>query len=496
MTKATGASLDELRKATDPLFQGDSPVPIYPWKHGKGQVNRVYLLTAAQNATPVHPDWWRVIQQICKHRRAVLCVLPIRYKNPTSAWTGSQKNAEHWVAEVSEHLVSVRADLNENVKLLGDIKIQPTAADPLTGFEAVSGASSAIVAHTKIQTRTIATPQNRMAKILMTSGACTLENYSDTRAGRVGAFHHSLSAVLVEVVNGKRFHIRRIHFDTRSKSAIDSARGEQYFTDRVQQAPRALGLITGDWHDPFTDKKVITATFGSGGMIAACRPKNVIFHDSTDGYPVNPHHRKNPFNRVAKRFGGLDSVRASLESLRTFIEKYTIKDTQNVVVTSNHDDFLTRYIVDMDWREDPTNAEWYLETALHMVRNTRITGKGTEYPNAFTYWMRRYALPQTRILDEDESFMLGSHECGMHGNRGPNGARGSIRNLRRIGVKTITGHPHSPGEDEGCTQVGTSTGLRLEYNAGPSSWHQAHCALDANDKRQLLFIIDGKFRAP
>ena len=91
--------------------------------------------------------------------------------------------------------------------------------------------------------------------------------------------------------------------------------------------------------------------------------------------------------------------------------------------------------------------------------------------------------------------MLASYECGMHGNRGPNGARGSIRNLRRIGVKTITGHPHSPGEDEGCTQVGTSTGLRLEYNAGPSSWHQAHCAVNDDGKKQLIFIIDGKYRA-
>ena len=73
---------------------------------------------------------------------------------------------------------------------------------------------------------------------------------------------------------------------------------------------------------------------------------------------------------------------------------------------------LTRHIVYADWREDPANAEWYLETALHMVRNTKMTKRGTEYPNAFTYWMRRFDIPQTRILDEDESFMLASYECG------------------------------------------------------------------------------------
>ena len=50
----------------------------------------------------------------------------------------------------------------------------------------------------------------------------------------------------------------------------------------------------------------------------------------------------------------------------------------------------------------------------------------------------------------------------MHGDKGPNGARGSIRNLRRIGIRSVIGHTHSPGIDEGCYQVGTSTRLRLE----------------------------------
>lgn len=487
-----GATLDDLRKVTDPFHEGDSPVSVFPWHFGNA---KTLFVVAAQNATPVHPEWWRVIQRICEHRGAQLIVLPFRYLNPTSKWIGSQEGAANWAPETAAYLFSQRRALNENLMLLGDIKIQPTAADPLRGFEAITGASSGIVAHTKIQTRTIATPQNRMAKILMTSGACTVENYSDTRAGRVGEFHHSLSGVLVEIVNRKRFHMRRIHFDARTKSATDACRGERYYAGEVAAAPPALALITGDWHDPFTDKGVIKATFGPGGMVEVARPRHIVYHDATDGYPVNPHHARNPFPKIAKRFSGLDSVRTSLESLRDFLRDHTVKGAENVIVCSNHDDFLQRYIINADWREDPVNAEWYLETALHMVRNTKLTKRGTEYPNPFVYWMRSYGLPQTRVLSGDESFMLGGHELSLHGDRGPNGARGSIRNLRRIGVKTITGHPHSPGEDEGCTQVGTSTGLRLEYNGGPSSWMQAHCFLNDDQKRQLAFIIDGSFRA-
>jgi len=91
--------------------------------------------------------------------------------------------------------------------------------------------------------------------------------------------------------------------------------------------------------------------------------------------------------------------------------------------------------------------------------------------------------------------MVGGIELGMHGNRGLNGSRGSIRNLRRIGVKSVIGHSHCPGIDEGCYQVGTSTRLRLDYNHGASSWLNAHGIVHADGKRQIVVIVDGNWRA-
>jgi hypothetical protein len=58
----------------------------------------------------------------------------------------------------------------------------------------------------------------------------------------------------------------------------------------------------------------------------------------------------------------------------------------------------------------------------------------------------------------------------------------------------VIGHSHQPGIDEGAYQVGTSTGLRLEYNQGPSAWLNAHCVVYASGKRSLLFVIDGEWR--
>jgi hypothetical protein len=85
-------------------------------------------------------------------------------------------------------------------------------------------------------------------------------------------------------------------------------------------------------------------------------------------------------------------------------------------------------------------------------------------------------------------------EIGYHGDRGPNGARGSRNAFSKIGVKTVIGHSHSPGIRDGAYQTGTSSRLKLEYNSGPS-WLHTHCVIYPNGKRSLINIIDGKWRA-
>lgn len=485
-----GRTLDDARALVDPFHPGDSPSIVFPWRPIRGA--RRYLFTAAQNSTPVHPEWWRVLQVIAKESGAVIRVIPFRYKNPTSAWKGSQENRGDWARELDGLLVSERVALNENLSVLADIKIQPTNSDPvgLGDLNAVSGASSAIVGHPKIQTRSIATPQNRMAKLLMTSGACTESNYSDTRNGRVGAFHHSLSAVMVEL-DGKRFYARRIHFDAKTRSATDSALGIRYTARGAAPAPRPGALVTGDLHNDFSDPAAVAAT---DRMIAWTRPRKVVWHDASDGYAVNHHHGKNPFYKIAKRNSGRDDVRAEIERLVEFYRARADVDIEHVLAASNHtDDHLARWLAENDWRTDPVNAVFYLEVALMTAKATRMGKGGTEYPSPFKVLMDAAGLPNVRVLNRDESLIVADVALDMHGDKGPNGSRGSIRNLRRIGVKSVIGHGHSPGEDEGSTQVGTLSQLRREYNDGPSSWLHANAFVSDEGKRQLACIIDGEY---
>lgn len=453
---------------------------------------RTFIVTSAQNATPVHPEFFACLQRFAKARKAALLVIPIRYKNPTSQWTGSQANAERWAKEVTPYLWNVRRVLADGLILLGDIKTQPTASEPLTGFDAITGAASAILGHTKLQLKCVATPQHRMAKILTTTGACTVPNYTDSKRGKVGAFHHTLAAVVVEI-DGPRYHLRHIHFDKATESFIDLDR--RYYADKVTAAPEPHALVMGDTHVDFIDPDVERATFGPTGIVKSLKPGNLIWHDLLDGYSVNPHHAGNPFNRIAKGLNDRASVSAEVGRAAQFVRDKTDKNLTSWVVASNHDDFLRRWVVTHDWKSDAENAEFYLSLALKMVRGTRLTEKGTETPSPLALVFPQLVdMTRINLLNVDESLMMGGIELSMHGERGPNGSRGSAKNLRRIGVKSVIAHSHTPEISEGCYQVGTSTSLRLEYNSGPSAWLNAHCLVHADGKRQLLFIIDGHWR--
>lgn len=491
--------LDDFKAAHDPTFRHEYVGETYHRKINWKKTRRV-IVVSAQNATPAHPEWWAILNFMASDLNAELLVIPLRYKNATSVWTASQKNAEWYAPELRPYLWNVSEDMNENAMVLGDLKTQPTSSAPLTGAETLSRASSAIVGHTRAASQSVPTPQSSMAKWMMTSGAVTLPNYSDTRVGRLGQFHHSLSAVLVELAGPKRFYMRRLNYSESTKRVIDL--GVAYYAGRKEVAPPSLALVMGDTHVRFVDPAVMSATFGVGGIVERTRPMNLVWHDLLDAHTVNPHHAKNPFADLAKWLSGRASVNDETDEALEFLNARTQQaialtnneHLQSTVVPSNHDDMLGRWIMSEDWKKiTAENRIFYLETALMMAKGTKMTDTGISIPDPFVTLVNAAGIPNARALTGGEEFVLADVALHLHGDDGPSGARGSRKNLRRIAVKTIIGHSHSPGEDEGCVQTGTSTRLVAEYTGPVGSWLNTHCDLNADGKRQLITMIDGEF---
>lgn len=457
---------------------------------------KTYIFTAAQNATPVHTPFWSALHHLAEFYSAEIVVSGYRYKNPTSQWTEAQQANDHWADELEEYLYQTRATINESLEFMGDVFPQATAVRPLSGFETITGERSCIIPHPKIQLATVATPAHKYPKIMATTGAVTIENYTKSKAGKLGEFHHSLGAIIVQVGEDQGFSLRQISalkngsfYDIGEQGVIKvDAKG-------VTKGHRLAGLVMGDTHVDFVDPGVVAATFENDkSIVGVGDPGWLVWHDLIDLYSRN-RHANNPFIEVAKGRDGTASVHDELVRGWKFHDAMT-RSKRSAIVPSNHTNArLDRYMQDTDWREDPTNAEFYLETALHMIRTLRTTENGHSYDDPFVHWGKHLSRAKNvRFLNYDESFCIAGVECQYHGHIGPGAARGmSLTNMRRIGTKTVFAHGHTPGTEEGAMMAGTSTRLRLGYNSGPSAWMNSHVAIYPNGKRTHLFIHDGKW---
>lgn len=459
-----------------------------------------YVITSAQNDTPVHQKFFSTLLNYCEHNDAKLLVIPYRYRNPTSIWTPNNKDAERWAEELMPHLCDAEVRLSNNLLVMGKIKIQPTAIQPLSGFDGYTGIDSAIFGHPKIEMKTVPTPSKQLPKILATTGCVTIPNFTDSKAGWKGDFHHSLAAIIIEIEDANIFHIRHIHADRVTGAFYDLTKF--YTLNEVTDGHRVAALVTGDTHAEFIDEKVKKATYtNEDSMLHTLKPEIRILHDVEDFYARNHHHRGNDVISIGKHFYGRNNVEEALQKTADFIDETTHPEIVNVVVKSNHDEAFDRWLREADPKTDPENARFYYYMKYNQTKNIRMTATGFSTIDAFEFWCNNpdeqtglRSLDQTKFLKRDESFVVAGIELGFHGDMGPNGTRGSIRNFAKIGPKTVIGHSHTPGIYEGCYQVGVSARLDLSYVSGPSSWLHTHCIIYPDGTRTLINIIDGKWR--
>ena len=456
--------------------------------------SQLYFITAAQNATPMHDGFFSAITKAwVKDTGGELVILPMRYQNPTSRWTDSQKNAEYWLVP-DELLYNQRKKLNQSLVLIGDVKIRPTAHDPLSGFESITHGESGIFAHTKLRMTTIPTPQNKAPKILTTTGAITVPNYTDSKAGKKGEFHHVQGGVIVEIVNNKKFHLH--HINCRKSDGAFIWLDKAYYPDgTVTRAPAYEAIVFGDAHVRFADPDVVDATFCKGGLVDVLNPHSLIWHDLLDAYSVNVHHRGNPFIKLAKQRANYHVAEDEVHEAIEFLQGKG-KGRKNFIIPSNHNDMLSRWVIQEDWKKDiaTENIEFYLETALQMARSAKMTDIGADYVDAFGYWVNQLkGNSDITPIKMRESLTIREIELALHGHKGPGGARGTIKNFGAIGVKLITGHGHSPAIWNGHYRDGTMTRLTAEYVDGPNAWLNTHCSIDGFGKRHHHTCIDGTF---
>jgi hypothetical protein len=448
-----------------------------------------FLITCAVANCHADPGFLAACERWCEERQGAIIVNPVRYANPRTREEETEtRKGEWWEPALAPYMLESELRPHPYLSIM-PTKIQATSPNPLPPrMGGRTQARSAVFGHPQLCMRTVPTPQEKLPKILYSSGAVTQKFYSETYAGDMAEFHHTHAAVIAEI-RGDRFHLREVTWDGEKFIDIDRA----YYADRIEDAGPPAALVMGDIHSGSgkVDPEVMAATFGPDGLYDTVLPDNLVLHDLADNLAVNPHESHKQLSRaaLARKAGGLNAE-AEIQRVADWLNGVP-HEAQIVVVPSNHDEFLMRWLEAGERGVLPENRMFYHWLSYQMLAAHE---RDSEFPLALEVALNGKLAPGVRFLKIDESFRLNGVELGMHGHLGPNGARGSLRNLSQIGTRFITGHVHSPGIWQGGYAVGIACLYRMGYNLGPSGWLHTHSLLHENGRRQMIHIIGEYFR--
>jgi hypothetical protein len=110
-----------------------------------------FIISYAQNATKIHDKFFENMKSYAKFIDADIHIIAGRYRNPTSIWSINNENDEWWANDVIPYLDANRHNIHKYVSILSDIKIQPTAVNPMTGMQGVSGVNSCVFGSPRVQ---------------------------------------------------------------------------------------------------------------------------------------------------------------------------------------------------------------------------------------------------------------------------------------------------------------------------------------------------------
>ena len=488
------------RIRTVPLKLKDKVKPIVGGVVEPQDVKRVaakgkrFVFTAAQNNTHVHDNFLKSLKVFCNERGAELFISRFSYnktgfQNLSKAGEGDEL---FYDARIKPYQFDSRMEITPNLSFCGELNILPTADNPLSGFDNYTRHASCIIPHTKVQMKSVATLPEDQPKILYTTGAVTLRNYIQKKAGQKADFHHVFGATYVELAEDGAHFVRQLIADDNGEF-YDLT---DYFTpEGVTHGHQVEAINYGDIHIEKSDDSILDISFHNpDSILNTLNPKYQFVHDLIDFESRNHHNIKDPFHWAKMYHEKKDRVEDCIAQAAGFLNSIERLGAHTVVVESNHDLALKKWLATANVQTDPVNAEFFHRASF--ILHNAIAG-GVKDFSIFEHLVREFpGLERTSFLRENDSFKIaGEVECGLHGHLGPNGARGNPRNLRHLGRKANTGHTHSAGIVDGVYTAGVTGKLDMDYNKGPSSWSHSHIVTYPNGKRTIITIKNDKWRA-
>ena len=441
-----------------------------------------FVITTAVTGCEVHKGFYQNLRRYCEENNALLLILPSTDPAAIAGWAGM----DPCLRANGEQIVMQDLALNNNI-WISSIKLSAKQIDPITGLGRIGQRhGSFIYASPKQRLKLIATSNTgKLPKALMTTGAITkpdynTERYMSERTAYISTMDHVIGAVIVELEPNGHYHFRQIQAE-KSGNFVDL--GKYYKLEGTSTlTPEAI--VLGDYHagetDPVAEKAFLE-------VIQELKPRTIVFHDMFNGLSINHHEKHQHILKAIRAMNDELNLEAEIKKVSDALNMYSPLAEELIVVKSNHDEFLSRYLEEGMYIKDPHNLRISLRLALAMLDGLDPLKEGTA--------MCGLKAKNVKWLQRDEDYKVARVELGAHGDLGGNGSRGNLRSMEHSYGNSVNGHSHTPEILRGCYQVGTLSYLKLDYNRGPSSWLQTSCLVYPNGSRQLINAIDGKWRA-
>lgn len=393
----------------------------------------------------------------------------------------------------------------------GEMNILPTATNPLSRLEDYNGRNSNIIPHAVHAMESIASLPDEATKFNFATGGITLRNYIQKRAGILAERKHTYGALLVEVDSEGNWYVRQLTVG--EDGAVydigpSGYRGVKVKNGKVQALRNNGGsgwgfadsIMWGDIHASEMDLDVRELAFGEGGMLDQLRPARQFWHDLYSMRSRGHHEMKNFHRMFVKWADNEDSVEDEIQITADFAHEAHRDWCETIVVRSNHDRHLDRWLNEARPERDPRNAEYFHRLQSKMLAELRAGNRDFNICEWALRGAGKHGIPEAiRFLAEDESYVIckdhdGGVECGLHGDLGVNGSRGSTRGLRRLARRVNKDHDHTAAIN-GPVWSGGACARRFPYMKGPHTHSVSHIVTFENSARQIITFWADKFRA-
>lgn len=474
-----------------PIAGGTKTLPSHKRKKLNG---KRFVFTSAQNNTFIHEEFFESIKTFCNHKDAQLFVSSFYYNR--DGFQNGKRDKSWFDDRVKPYMLDESVEVADGLIFNGELNILPTAVNPLSGLYNYNGSSSGIVPHAKLQMESLPHGKFEQHRALYTTGALTQRNYIPQKAGQKAEWNHTFSALYVEVDEDGDWFVYQLNAE--SDTGEFYLFHEKYTPKGVVVDSGAIAAINlGDIHAESVDGKIASSCWkDKDSFVANLVNSNtkIMAHDVLDFKFRNHHRIKDPYYLFKQFTDKKEDVKYEVRNTCQTIEDLGKHGGKVIVVESNHNEALERWLKEQDYRKDPVNALFFLEMQLENYKSIAKGDNLETFKKACEISHGGFD-SDVLFLKRDESYTVVGIECGEHGDKGNNGSRGSINAYLKRGIKMNVGHSHSAAIKDGVFYAGACIRPQdTDYAAGGSSWSISHIITYKNGKRTIVTMKNGKYK--